>query len=69
MKAFAITDEQGSGEVIVFDVLVLVNREATRQSLKDNLPSRFVWFEDEIGTLYDPLRGPCPRFGPRANRG
>lgn len=40
-------------------------REMVRASLLEQLDTTHVWFEDEIGTIKDPVLGPSPVYGPR----
>lgn len=56
-------------EVVVCRILFQdVEREAMRQAIKEQLDVQWVWWEDEIGTINDPIRGPNPQFGPGAMR-
>ena len=41
------------------------DREAVRSTLLEQLDTTHVWFEDEIGTIKDPMLGPSPVYGPR----
>jgi hypothetical protein len=40
-------------------------REMVRATLLESLDTTHVWFEDEIGTIHDPVLGPNPVYGPR----
>jgi hypothetical protein len=43
------------------------DRETLRQGIKAQFHTEWVWFEDEICTIHDPIRGPNPQVGPRAD--
>lgn len=62
MKCFAIQDDQ----VLIMEEIFCIVREVTREGLRKQLNTQWVWWEDEIGTLHDPIRGPFPQFGPKA---
>lgn len=69
MKALVVTDESGEGEVVVLEMFMVTGyREHIRAELKQHFGSRWVWFEDEVGTKLDPIRGPNPLFGPKKKK-
>jgi hypothetical protein len=68
MKALVISSTEGDGEVTVCDVFYMPDREAAREGIKQTFGSEYVWFEDEVGTVLDPIRGPNPKFGPLARK-
>lgn len=72
MKAFAANARNIKGGLGAVTVLNLVcgdlekDRVEIRDGLSKQLGTVWIWFEDEIGTIYDPVKGPNPLFGPKA---
>ena len=56
------------GEVVVLSEYLAGPREVVRQALKEQFDSEWVWWEDEVGTVLDPISGPHPKFGPKAEQ-
>lgn len=79
MKVFIVSDgrvvdgecchgyvpKDGSDPVICEGFKDSEEREMVRSSLLESLDTTHVWFEDEIGTIKDPVLGPSPVYGPR----
>jgi hypothetical protein len=42
------------------------DRELIRKIIKEIYEATHVWFEDEIGTILDPVKGPMAVYGPKA---
>jgi hypothetical protein len=43
------------------------DRELTRKIIKEIYDVTHVWFEDERGTVLDPVDGPMAVYGPKAD--
>jgi hypothetical protein len=63
MKVFIV---QGNGVLVCNLAFTTLGREEFRARLREDFNTPHVWFEDEVGTAHDPVRGPNPVFGPKA---
>jgi hypothetical protein len=63
MKVFIV---QGNLILVCNLAFTTLGREEFRARIREDFNTPHVWFEDEVGTAHDPVRGPNPVFGPKA---